>query len=181
MSLLSYNELCQLVEANVITGVDMKDVNGTSIDVHLANTLIIESYNDNRLHAVDVAKRTMWKNVAIDIANHCYELAPGEFVLAATVETFNLPNDISAEFRLKSSGARSGLNNLFACHCDPSWHGSALTLELKNELRYHSIRLTHKMPIGQMLFHRVTPVPADKDYAARGRYNKDAGAQVVKL
>jgi dCTP deaminase len=180
MSLLSYNELCQLVEANVITGVEPECINGTSIDVHLGPSLIIESYNDNRLHPVDIAKRTMWSNVKIDISNHAYELMPSEFVLASTRETFNLPNDISAEFRLKSSGARSGLNNLFACHCDPGWHGSALTLELKNELRYHAIRLTDGMPIGQMLFHRVTPVPADKDYAARGRYNKDAGAQAVK-
>ena len=112
---------------------------------------------------------------------HRLQAGTGEFVLASTVEVFNLPADISAEFRLKSSGARSGLNNLFACHCDPGWHESALTLELKNELRYHSIILTAGMPIGQMLFHRVKPVPAHKDYSVRGRYNKDVSAQGVKV
>jgi dCTP deaminase len=178
MPLLSYNELCRLVEDNVITGVDPMDINATSIDVHLGDKLIIESDSDN---IVDIAQRSMWASVGITIANFYYDLRPGEFVLAATREIFNLPSDISAEFRLKSSGARSGLNNLFACHCDPGWHGSALTLELKNELRHHSIRLTHGMPIGQMLFHRVAPVPKERSYATIGRYNKDTSAQGVKL
>lgn len=180
MSLLSYNELCELVEQNVITNVEPSQINGTSIDVRLGEELLIERYVDSRVGVVDIAKRTNFSNVKMVIRNHYYDLVPGEFVLAHTIEKFNLPNDISAEFRLKSSGARSGLNNLFACHCDPGWHGSSLTLELRNELRYHSIRLTHGMPIGQMLFHRVQPVPKDKDYAARGRYVGDAGVSNVK-
>lgn len=179
--LLSYTELCELVEQNVITDVKPDSINGTSIDIHLGDDLIVESYSDNRLGVVDPLKRTMWGHVKMSIAGHYYDLRPDEFVLAASREKFNLPSDISAEFRLKSSGARSGLENSFACHCDPGWHGSALTLELKNMLRYHSIRLTAGMPIGQMLFHRVTPVPENKDYSVRGRYNGDSGAQGVKL
>jgi dCTP deaminase len=175
--MLSYLELCQLAEQNVITDVDPKDINATSIDVHLSDEIIIERDGNS---VVDISKRTMWSNTRVIITDSPYDMAPGEFLLAATREKFNLPYDISAEFRLKSSGARSGLNNLFACHCDPSWHGSALTLELHNTLRNHRIRLTAGMPIGQMLFHRVTPVPADYGYAARGRYNQDAGAQEVK-
>ena len=42
MSLISYNELCELVERNVIEGVDLKDVNGTSIDVHLGPDILYE-------------------------------------------------------------------------------------------------------------------------------------------
>ncbi len=178
MSLLSYFDLCELAEKGVITDVDPKDINATSIDVHLSNTIIIESATGG---LVDIAKRTMWSSAALNIANLYYDLRPGEFVLASTVEKFNLPDDLSAEFRLKSSGARSGLNNLFACHCDPGWNGSALTLELKNELCFNSIRLTHRMPIGQMLFHRVARVPADRSYAAIGRYNGDVAAQGVKV
>jgi dCTP deaminase len=166
-----------LVEGGVITNVNPKDINATSIDVHLGDKIIIESESNN---LVDIAKRSMWANIGLNIADYYYDLRPGEFVLASTRETFNLPNDISAEFRLKSSGARSGLNNLFACHCDPGWNGSALTLELKNELQHHHIRLTDGMPIGQILFHRVKPVPNERSYATIGRYNGDTGAQVVK-
>lgn len=179
MSLLSYNELCLLVEQNVITDVQPDQINGTSIDVRLGNEILIERSGDT-LSVVDPFRRTNFAHNKLNIQDYHYDLAPGEFVLAHTIEKFNLPSNISAEFRLKSSGARSGLNNLFACHCDPGWHGSSLTLELKNELRYHPIRLTHGMFIGQMLFHRVEPVPAEKDYAARGRYINDAGVSNVK-
>lgn len=179
--LLSYNDLCQLVDDGVIEGVKPESINGTSIDVHLGNILMTEAYNDNRLQIVDIAKRTNFHAVKMDISKHPYELAPNEFVLAHTTEVFNLPSDISAEFRLKSSGARSGLNNLFACHCDPGWHGSTLTLELHNVLRFNRIRLTYGMPIGQMLFHKVEAVPEDRDYASRGRYNKDSSVSNVKL
>ena len=181
MSLISYTELCELVEQGVITGVEPESINATSIDVHLAPLLIAEAYPETGRCTVDLAKRTQWASVEIKMNQWGYTLAPNEFVLASTIETFNLPNDISAEFRLKSSGARSGLNNLFACHCDPGWHGSALTLELHNVRRFGGIKLTPGVPIGQMLFHRVTPVPEGRGYKARGRYNNDAQVQGVKL
>lgn len=180
MSLLSYNELCELVEQGVITDVLPEQINGTSIDVRLGNKLIVEEYGDNTIQLVNIAKRTNFSNKVIDITNSPYDLSPNEFVLGHTIEMFNLPNNISAEFRLKSSGARSGLNNLFACHCDPGWNGSSLTLELHNVLRFHRSRLTYGMFIGQMLFHRVNPVPDTKDYSVRGRYNKDTSVHNVK-
>lgn len=181
MSLLSYNELCELVEQGVISDIAPEQINGTSIDIRLGDELILESYTDNMMSTVDIAKRTNFSNYNLSIKNAPYDLGPGEFVLGHTVEKFYLPNNISAEFRLKSSGARSGLNNLFACHCDPGWNGSTLTLELHNVLRYHRSRLTSGMFIGQMLFHRVTEVPKEKDYATRGRYNKDTSVHNVKL
>ena len=181
MSLLSYNDLCALVDDGVIEGVLPESINGTSIDVHLGSTIFTEAYSDNRLQVVDPFKRTNFSMIKMSIDTHPYDMAPSEFVLAHTREVFNLPANISAEFRLKSSGARSGLNNLFASHCDPGWHGSTLTLELHNVLRYHRIRLTYGMPIGQMLFHTVEDVPSDKDYKARGRYNNDSSVSNVKV
>ena len=116
----------------------------------------------------------------VDITDDFYDLHPGEFILAHTVEVFDLPADISAEFKLNSSGARIGLDNALATWADPRWHGSTLTLELKNNTRHHAIRLHHGCRIGQMIFHRSEPVPEEKSYALRGRYNKDASAQPVK-
>lgn len=181
MSLLSYIELHDLVDRGVITNVDPAHINASSIDIRLGNTLIVERNCGERYTVVDPHTRTNFPQDTVVIGNgYHYDMAPGEFVLAHSVETFNLPNDISAEFRLKSSGARSGLNNLFACHCDAGWHGSSLTLELHNCLRFTAIRLTPGMRIGQMLFHRHTPVPDDKSYAARGRYNHDQVVSSVK-
>ena len=109
-----------------------------------------------------------------------YVLLPGDFILAASVEIFNLPNNISAEYKLKSSMARIGLEHLNAGWCDAGWNRSCLTLELKNMTRHHSIELNYKDPIGQIVFFKHTPVPNDKSYAVRGRYNGDTSVQGVK-
>ena len=55
-------------------------------------------------------------------------LAPGAVALAATRQKFFLPDNVSAEFKLKSSSARRFLEHMNAGWCDPWWHGSALTL-----------------------------------------------------
>lgn len=181
MSLLSYNELCGLVELGAIGPVDPKNINGTSIDVHLGEEIIIETCVDhNRLQVIDLEKREPYPHQRFTMLEDGYYLAPGEFILAHTQEVFNLPNNISCEFKLKSSGARSGLENSLATWCDPSWHGSALTLELKNMLRYTHLLLKPGIPIGQMIFFRSTPVPELKGYATRGRYNNDKSVQEIK-
>ena len=178
MSLLSYTELCELVEQGVIGPVEPKAINAASIDVRLGNDIIIEQYR-NLLDAVDIHKREVFPHVNHKIGDY-YDLQPGEFILAHTMEVFNLPNDICAEFKLKSSGARTGLGNALATWCDAGWHGSTLTLELKNLLRYSALRLTPGMYIGQMIFYRVTEVPTERSYATIGRYNKDVSVQIVK-
>ena len=181
MSLLSYNDLCTLVDDGVIRDVDPKDINAASIDVHLGPQIICEAYSDNRLNVVDIAKRQIFSHTKMDISRHPYDLRPDEFVLAQTIEKFYLPDNICAEFKLKSSGARTGLENALATWCDCGWNDSVLTLELKNFLRYHTLRLTYGMPIGQMIFYRVEDVPKERSYSVIGRYNGDSGAQTVKL
>ena len=184
MSLLSYLELCELVDTGVIEGVDPECINASSIDVHLGPILHVEAEFNSRVPDVDIALRDPLPAYEVDLRCLPYEkyrMPPGQFLLAATTEIFHLPDNITAEFRLKSSGARSGLNNLFACHCDPGWNNSTLTLELHNVLQHHNIVLTHGMRIGQMLFHRhAVPVPEDRSYAVRGRYNGDLFTQGVK-
>lgn len=179
--LISYNELCEFVERGVIAPVDPKDINGTSIDVHLGPKLLVECrYPERSYPTVSLRDKQNVHWMEVDITEAHYDLLPGEFILAHTVEVFDLPADISAEFKLNSSGARIGLDNALATWADPRWHGSTLTLELKNNTRHHVIRLHHGCRIGQMIFHRSEPVPEEKSYAVRGRYNKDASAQPVK-
>ncbi len=183
MSVLSYIELVQLVEDEVISPVSYDDINAASIDIHLGDEIVVESVPSGLSipSAIDIHKREVFSSYKINIAaqGH-YDLAPGEFILAHTREVFNLPLDICAEFKLKSSGARTGLENALATWADNGWHGSTLTLELKNFLRWHPLRLTPGMKIGQMVFHRTVPVPMKRSYAQRGRYNNDKSVQTVK-
>lgn len=181
MSVMSYTELVDLVDRGVITDVDPKAINAASIDVRLGQDIVVEEYNDHRCRPVDIHKREVFPSRKISLGERgYYDLQPGEFVLAHTIEKFYLPNDICAEFKLKSSGARTGLENALATWCDCGWNDSTLTLELKNLLRYSSLRLTPGMYVGQIIFHKVTAVPDERSYATVGRYNGDASVQVVK-
>lgn len=171
MTLLAYPELCELVEQGVITNVRDGAINASSIDIHLGEKALVERRAPTYRHGViSYSKREPLEMDEVD----CFEgvvLEPGAFILASSVEMFNLPNNISAQYRLKSSMARIGLEHLNAGHCDAGWHGSVLTLELKNITQYHAIRLQAGDPIGQMAFFRHSEVPEDRSYAARGRYN----------
>jgi len=153
-----YEQLDAIVEP-----FDPELLNPASIDVRLGNRLMIEVADERELIEIDISKRT---------AEHPYWLLPNEFCLAETIETFNLPRFISAQFVLKSSRAREGYQHLLAGFCDPGWHGSKLTLELKNARRFHDLPLYPGLKIGQMVFRKMCTSPL-KDYSETGRYNKD--------
>lgn len=178
--LISYNELCEFTDNKVIHPVEYKDINGTSIDVHLGNEILRETCYESGHRIVSLRDKEHLSSTLVDISFGHYDLRPGEFILAHTVEMFNLPSDISAEFKLNSSGARIGLENALATWCDPHWNGSVLTLELKNLTQHHTIRLHAGCRIGQMIFHRSEPVPVERGYSVRGRYNGDKSVSGVK-
>ena len=167
--LLSYIELLELVCDGVIDA-KLENINGASIDVTLDDTLLLEKHHAIE-PTIDLSRKQAPEMCALKLSESGFSLPPGHFVLASTRETFNLPNDIAAEFKLKSSVARAGLNHCLAGFCDPSWSNSKLTLELKNELQYHELLLKPGMKIGQILFYRVTPVPTEHSYAVKGHYN----------
>lgn len=178
--MLSYLELCELVEAGVIENVQPGAINAASIDIHLGDTVMMEQ-DLSRCDSgtVSYRHREPLNMIHVNIRGG-YVIHPNEFILASSVEVFNLPNNISAQYRLKSSMARIGLEHLNAGHCDAGWHGSVLTLELKNITRYHAIHLQAGDPIGQMVFWRHTEVPAERSYAARGRYNRDRSVAGIR-
>lgn len=187
MSLLSYNRLCDLVEQGIITNVKHDQINSASIDLTLGRIILLEncivdpySVAQPPPRTVSLKKRTPMMTSEFDLRGVNYCLQPGEFILAQSEQVFNLPPNISAEYKLKSSMARIGLEHLNAGWCDAGWNGSVLTLELKNMTRYHGIELEEGVGIGQVVFFEHEPVPADRSYAARGRYNGDKTVSGIK-
>ncbi len=168
--LLSYVELIQLVEAGIITA-EFDLINGASIDVRLHNEILVESKPQEFDQIVSLSAKESPKMDRVYIGEGGYVMKPNRFLLASTMEQFNLPNDIACEFKLKSSVARAGLNNMLAVWVDPGFNNSRLTLELKNDLEHHSLLLKAGMKIGQMVFYRCAPVPTDQSYSEKGRYN----------
>ncbi len=167
--LLSYNELHELIESGVIDA-DPENVNGTSIDVRLDRTILVE-LEKKKIGIVDPSIKQSHETVMIEMPDSGYLMLPGQCVLASTVETFNLTEDLSCEFKLKSSMARVFLENMLATWGDPWWSNSKMTLELKNELQHNAILIKPNMKVGQMIFYRSKPVPEGRSYKVRGRYN----------
>lgn len=170
MSLLSYIELCQLIDDGVIEGSSYENVNSASIDLVLGDTIMIERQQDGVINMLDKNAGHV-ETIKMDEKGHV--IPPGGVFLAHTKEVFHLPNHISAEFKLKSTQARNFCGHLLAGWADAGWNGSVLTLEFVNHNQHHSIRIQPGQKCGQMIFFKHVEVPADRSYAARGQYNGD--------
>ena len=178
--LISYLRLTELLTTGVIDA-DLKNVNSSSIDITLGEELLIEvepkSHGLSELIDISAPNQNINTMKWIGQKGEAYILEPGQCVLGSSVETFNLPDTISAEYKLKSSMARNFLEHLNAGWCDAGWHGSKLTLELKNLCQYHALVLRPGMKIGQVVFFEHKEVPSEFSYAKRGQYNGDRGVQ----
>lgn len=176
--LLSHSELHKLVIDGVISNVEFNYINSSSIDLTLGRHILIEREESR---TISLNKREPLATAEYDLLEEeCYILYPGEFILAQSQQVFNLPDNISAEYKLKSSMARIGLEHLNAGWCDAGWNGSVLTLELRNMTRNHSIKLHCGDRIGQMVFFKHEPVPEKHNYSTRGRYNGDLVVNGIK-
>jgi dCTP deaminase len=169
--ILCDTEIRALCEEGLVDPYDPALVNPASLDVRLGENLLVEVEQDSLMRPFSLKGYT----------EDCpLLLPPGEFVLAETVETFFLPSFLAAQFALKSSRARSGIEHLMAGYCDPGWQGSKLTLELQNARAIHPVALWPGMRIGQMVFHVMSARPAE-DYSIVGHYNFDQQVTASKL
>jgi dCTP deaminase len=169
MTVLVDHQIEALCLAGMVTPYDRALLNPASLDVLLGDTLLIESAQSPEL-------------VPYPLHRHSeadpYHWQPGQFLLAPTRETFNMPETVAGEFRLKSSRAREGADQALAVWLDPGWCGSVLTLELRNNRQLHWLPLWPGMKIGQIIFH---PCAAPRrDYGQTGRYNGDTTVQASK-
>jgi dCTP deaminase len=164
----------------IVQGSSEEYVNSSSIDLTLGKIILVEA-GHGRSRTVRLKERDSLNFTAYNMEEQGpFTLQPGQFVLAHTKEVFALPRYLSAEYKLKSSMARMGLEHLNAGWCDPGWNGSVLTLELKNMTWHHNIVLEPGVRIGQMVFFDHEPVPANFSYDKRGTYNGDESVSPSK-
>lgn len=174
--LLSHDEILGLLESGVVKGGEPEAVNSASLDLHLGRYILVEKIPDETretgmCRVISLRQKDSLCMEKVDILHKPFILRPGQFILAATMEEFNLPLHISSEYKLKSSMARIGLEHLNAGWCDAGWHGSVLTMEFRNLNTFHEIELCYGDRIGQMVFFRHAAVNKEDSYADRGRYN----------
>lgn len=186
--ILSHDQIInEIVNNRIIENALVENVNAASLDIRLGQFILVESNRNSVSHVgyhpkvLSLRQRDSLTTEKIDIKEKgCFLLRPGQFVLAQSIEIFHLPLNISAEYKLKSSMARIGLEHLNAGWCDAGWNNSVLTLELRNLTTYHEIELCYGDKIGQMVFYKHEPVDLDNSYARKGTYNGDLQVQSAK-
>jgi deoxycytidine triphosphate deaminase len=152
-----------------------EQLNPASYDVVIGSSIQIQ---ERETQSPRDSLHPVWQTVNISkhSKDYPYVIGPGEAILAATEERFNLPDNISCMFKLKSSRARELYNHMFAGFGDPGWFDSTYTLELINHGKYNCLPIYPGLKIGQVIFWETMPVEAS--YAVKGHYNGQRGAQV---
>lgn len=160
--LLPDSEIRRLcVEEAMVRPFDIELLNPASLDLRIGDNIMVD---------VEHSKELQLQSIAHCTKDAPYLMAPGEFLLTETAELFNMPSDICGFFCLKSSRAREGYEHSHAGFADCGWNGSRLTLELKNNRKYHNLPLYPGMKIGQMVFLLMVTNP-DLNYGEIGHYN----------
>ena len=184
MTILAFDELIHLIDTGVIANGRHAAVSGTSIDLHLGPRILIEADRKDilgRYPVLDYRERTPMNVEQYDMdPEEGYVLMPGQFILAHSLEAFDVPLNMSAMLRCKSSMGRMGFEHLDAGWVDPGFEG-VLTFEFVNVCQHHAIRIRPGDPVGQLVWHRHAMIDYDKSYKANGRYSgRSSVAQACK-
>ena len=141
-----------------------------SVDIRLGNTFSV--VDDTPSGIITLDSQIKYKSITTDT----YLILPGQFVLATTMEYFELPNNMTAFVEGRSSLGRMGLFIQNAGWVDPGFKGE-ITLELFNANRC-AIELKAGRRIGQLVFAEMD------DFALHpynGKYQGQTGATGSKV
>ena len=158
----------------IVDPLDLDCIQPASIDLHLDRVFRVFRLSD-RAH-VDVREPVEAMTEVVEIEDDApLFLQPGEFVLASTLETITLPNDIVGRLDGRGSLGRLGLLvHATAGFVDPGWTGK-LTLELSNAAKM-PIAIYYGMKIAQISFLRMS-TPVERPYGSPGLGSKYQGQQ----
>lgn len=140
----------------VINPVTKEQIQPASVDIRLGNTFSV--VDDTPSNIITLESQISYKTITTDT----YLIMPGEFVLATTMEYFELPDNLTAFVEGRSSLGRMGLFIQNAGWVDPGFKGE-ITLELYNANRC-AIELKAGRRVGQLVF-------AEMDDTALNPYN----------
>lgn len=147
--ILSDKTLVKMLEEKelVVEPIEKEQIQPASIDIRLGNTFgIVE---DTSTGIINLENEIKYKTITSDT----YILLPNQFVLATTMEYFDLPDDLTAFVEGRSSLGRMGLFIQNAGWVDPGFKGE-ITLELYNANRC-AIELKAGRRVGQLVFAKM--------------------------
>lgn len=147
--ILSDKTILEMIEEGTlkISPIEEGQVQPASVDIRLGNTFSI--VEDSPSGIITLENEIKYKTITTDT----YILLPNQFVLATTMEYFDLPNDLTAFVEGRSSLGRMGLFIQNAGWVDPGFKGE-ITLELYNANRC-AIELKAGRRVGQLVFAKM--------------------------
>ncbi len=148
-----------------IAPLEKHQIQPASVDVRLGDTFSI--VEDSSAGIVTMTNEISYKTIHTDT----YILLPGQFVLATTMEYFDLPNHLTAFVEGRSSLGRMGLFIQNAGWVDPGFKGE-ITLELFNANRC-AIELKSGRRVGQLVFAEMDE---EALHPYNGKYQGQKGA-----
>lgn len=127
-----------------------------SIDLRLGHQFLV--YKRTEQPFVDVETPETFENLTSLISKENSEpftIHPGEFVLAATLESVEIPNNLAGRLEGRSSLGRIGIViHSTAGKFDPGWKGN-LVLEISN-IGLVPVRIYPEMRVCQLLFEELS-------------------------
>lgn len=136
-----------------------------SVDIRIGSSF--STLKATSLTPVDMKSAFEYETIFADQ----FVIAPGQFLLATTLEYFSLPNNLTAFVEGRSSVGRLGLFIQNAGWVDPGFEGE-ITLELFNASQ-NSIILETGRRVGQLVFAQLDQ---DAQNPYRGKYQGQRGA-----
>lgn len=170
--ILSDKTILKMLEAKTLTisPLEKEQIQPASVDIRLGNTFSI--VEDSSTGIITLDKEISYKTFTADT----YILLPNQFILATTMEYFELPDNLTAFVEGRSSLGRMGLFIQNAGWVDPGFKGE-ITLELFNANRC-AIELKAGRRVGQLVFAQLDDVALNP---YRGKYQCQKGATGSKV
>lgn len=165
--ILSDKTITRMLEDHTlsITPLEKEQIQPASVDIRLGNTFSI--VEDSSTGIINLESEIVYKTITTDT----YILLPNQFILATTMEYFELPDNLTAFVEGRSSLGRLGLFIQNAGWVDPGFKGE-ITLELYNANRC-AIELKSGRRVGQLVFAQLDDVALNP---YRGKYQGQKGA-----
>lgn len=172
--ILSDQTLSKMIESGElgVTPLTESSIQPASIDCRLGNHFLV--VEDRQMQTIDLNSEIIYREIEDDSIT----IPPHSFLLATTLETVKLPDDLTAFVEGRSSIGRIGLFIQNAGWVDPGFEGQ-ITLELYNANSL-PIRLEAGRRICQLVFCKMDQI-ATSPY--RGKYQgqrRATGSQVFK-
>lgn len=170
--ILSDKTLMKMIKEQtlVVEPLKIEQIQPASVDIRIGNTYSV--VEDSSSGIIDLNGEIVYKQITAEK----YILLPGQFVLATTMEYFELPDNLTAFVEGRSSLGRMGLFIQNAGWVDPGFKGE-ITLELFNANRC-AIELRAGRRVGQLVFAQLDDTALNP---YRGKYQGQRGATGSKV